>query len=320
MSATVTHLEPPPPRPGATPQQRAAADPKANVWVTASAGSGKTRVLVDRLLRLMLDGVLPQRLLCLTFTKAAAAEMANRLHGELAEWTILGDTGLRERLTQLMGPPGVEQELAPARRLFARVLDTPGGLKIQTIHAFCESLLGRFPLEAGLPPQFQVMDERTAAELLEDARNGVIATAQDEPGSAVAEALAAVGEYVGEAGFAEIVLALAGARGKFRRAIDSRGDLAGLVAATRRGLGVADGDTQDSALADACTDKAFDGPALRRVAAAMQQSSAQDRGRGEVLARWLEQADARAEQFDDAFRLISTDVGEHESNVEYDDE
>ncbi len=163
MSATVTHLRPLPPRPGATPQQRAAADPKANVWVTASAGSGKTRVLVDRLLRLMLDGVLPQRLLCLTFTKAAAAEMANRLHAELAEWTMLGDTGLRERLAQLMGPPGAEQDLAPARRLFARVLDTPGGLKIQTIHAFCESLLGRFPLEAGLPPQFQVMDERTAA-------------------------------------------------------------------------------------------------------------------------------------------------------------
>lgn len=299
VSATVTNLGPPPPRPGATPQQRAAADPMANVWVTASAGSGKTRVLVDRLLRLMLEGAPPQRLLCLTFTKAAAAEMANRLHAELAEWTMLGDTGLRERLVLLMGPRGAKQDLAPARRLFAQVLDTPGGLKIQTIHAFCESLLGRFPLEAGLPPQFQVMDERTAAELLEDARNGVIAAAREEPDSDLANALAVVSEYVGEAGFGDIVLALAGARGKLRRAIDSRGGLAGLIAATRRALGVADGDTQDSVLAGACADGAFDGPALRRVAAAMLQSSAQDRKQGKALAQWLAQPGDRAEHFND---------------------
>ena len=310
VTATVTNFPTPPAGIGATPQQRAAADPRANVWVAASAGSGKTRVLVDRLLRLMLDGAPPQRLLCLTFTKAAAAEMANRLHGELARWTMLDDTDLREALTQLMGPRSAEQDLATARRLFARVLDTPGGLKIQTIHAFCESLLGRFPLEAGLSPQFQVMEERTAAELLEDARNEVITIAREEPDSDLAGALVLVSEYVGEIGFADVVLALAGTRGKLRRVIDSRDGIDGLIEATRHNLGVADGDTHDSVLAAACADEAFDGPSLRRAAAALQQSSPRERERGEVLAHWLEKDDARADNFDEYTRIYLTRQGD----------
>ena len=146
--------------------QRKAAGPRASVWVSASAGTGKTRVLIDRLLWLMLDGTDPARILCLTFTRAAAAEMANRLNDELARWATSGSRELAQTLQQLTGRMPDDATLARARRLFARALDTPGGIKIATIHAFCQALLRRFPLEAGVPPEFAVMDERSAREAL----------------------------------------------------------------------------------------------------------------------------------------------------------
>jgi ATP-dependent helicase/nuclease subunit A len=145
--------------------QKRAADPRRSVWVSASAGSGKTRVLVDRTLRLMLSGTRPEKILCITFTKAAAAEMSNRLNGLLGDWSVQPDQVLYKNLTELMDRAPSDDEMKRARRLFANVLDAPGGLKIQTIHSFCESVLGRFPLESGIAPNFDVMDERTAAEI-----------------------------------------------------------------------------------------------------------------------------------------------------------
>ncbi len=282
----------------ATPEQRTAATPGSSVWVTASAGSGKTRVLVERLLRLMLAGTPPARLLCVTFTKAAAAEMANRLHRQLAEWTMMGDDDLRQTLHQLTGQAPSDDDLAPARRIFARVLETPGGLKIQTIHSFCESLLARFPLEADLPPQFRVMDDRTAAELLDEARNDVIAAIQKGAEPALSDALDVVTSYVGEVGFAKVMAALAGARGNIRRAMDRHGGFEGLIAATRQKLGFGAGETEDSLLHGACADAAFDGANLRRIAEAMLQSSGQDGERGKVLADWLAHPGTRADNFE----------------------
>jgi ATP-dependent helicase/nuclease subunit A len=148
--------------------QRSALDPAASVWVSASAGTGKTKVLTDRLLTLMLSGTDPSRLLCLTFTRAAAAEMANRVNAKLAEWTTMATGKLEQELAGL--GLGIDEPMQEeARRLFARVLDTPGGVKIATIHAFCQSLLRRFPLEARVPPEFAVIDERNAKDALEEA-------------------------------------------------------------------------------------------------------------------------------------------------------
>ena len=144
----------------ATRQQRLGADPQHSAWVTASAGSGKTKVLGDRVLRLLLDGTRPERILCLTFTKAAAAEMANRIAETLARWASMPQAELRQELTRLLGRQPGTDGLADARRLFSRVLDAPGGMKIETIHAFCQSLLRRFPLEAEIAPHFQPMVER----------------------------------------------------------------------------------------------------------------------------------------------------------------
>ena len=153
----------------ATISQNRAAEPGTSTWLSANAGSGKTRVLTDRVARLLLDKVRPQNILCLTYTKAAASEMQNRLFQRLGDWAMKSDGALAEDL-QRMGETdiGDPERLAEARRLFARAIETPGGLRIQTIHSFCASLLRRFPLEAGVSPAFVEMDDRAAARLREE--------------------------------------------------------------------------------------------------------------------------------------------------------
>ncbi|MCC5970207.1 MAG: double-strand break repair helicase AddA [Pararhodobacter sp.] len=150
----------------ASHRQIVAAEPTTSTWLSANAGSGKTRVLTDRVARLLLRGVEPQRILCLTYTKAAASEMQNRLFRRLGEWAMLEPGELTRQLTNLGEPVSDDPDLlARARRLFARAIETPGGLKIQTIHSFCSALLRRFPLEAGVPPDFTETDERSLRQL-----------------------------------------------------------------------------------------------------------------------------------------------------------
>ncbi len=158
--------------------QAQAADPALNVFVTANAGSGKTKVLVDRIARLLLRGAEPSSFLCITYTKAAAAEMQRRLFKQLGDWCVADDVRLAEALARVTDGDSVS--LDQARALFARALETPGGLKIQTIHAFCERLLARFPLEAGVPPGFDVADDARAAALMAEARAALIASEDGE--------------------------------------------------------------------------------------------------------------------------------------------
>ncbi|MEO0486760.1 MAG: double-strand break repair helicase AddA [Pseudomonadota bacterium] len=151
----------------ATRAQRRAAAPDRSTWLVANAGSGKTRVLTQRVARLLLAGVEPQRILCLTYTKAAASEMQNRLFAQLGEWAMLSHGNLAERLAELGEPgPFPDDVLSAARTLFARAIETPGGLKIQTIHAFCAGVLRRFPVEAGVSPDFREMDDRLSTLMM----------------------------------------------------------------------------------------------------------------------------------------------------------
>ena len=153
----------------ATDAQVKAANPEASTWLSANAGSGKTRVLTDRVARFLLQDVEPQRILCLTYTKAAATEMQNRLFHRLGEWAMMPDAALTAALTELGGLTQPDlAHLARARRLFARAIEAPGGLRIQTIHSFCASLLRRFPLEAGVSPNFVELDDRAAKLLRQD--------------------------------------------------------------------------------------------------------------------------------------------------------
>lgn len=152
-----------------TKKQQTAAYPLNSVWVSASAGSGKTKVLTDRVLNLLLQGSEPERLLCLTFTKAAAAEMANRITATLKKWAIADDEELEKLLFNLKGVMPTKEMLKLARALFVKVLETPGGLKIMTIHSFCQSVLKRFPIEASIPPQFEVIEETKSHALMHQA-------------------------------------------------------------------------------------------------------------------------------------------------------
>jgi ATP-dependent helicase/nuclease subunit A len=170
-----------------------ASDPARSVWVAAHAGAGKTYTLANRVARLLLAKTAPERILCLTFTKAAAAEMQDRLFRQLGEWAMLDDAALTSRILAI---GGAADSLAKARRLFAQALETPGGLKVLTIHAFCQQVLARFPLEAGIAPAFEVLDEQSARTLAAEARNAVL----ERAGGGEARLAAAVTHLVGEAG------------------------------------------------------------------------------------------------------------------------
>ncbi|MCR6635590.1 double-strand break repair helicase AddA [Devosia sp.] len=155
--------------------QSRATDPSHSIWVEANAGSGKTFVLTRRVLRLLLAGVKPESILCLTYTKAAAAEMRKRVSQQLAEWAVIAEGELRKKLTDLLGTQPDAKTLHAARTLFARALETPGGLRILTIHAFCEAVLHRFPIEAGVPFDFSVIEEDQQIQLILAARESVLA-------------------------------------------------------------------------------------------------------------------------------------------------
>jgi ATP-dependent helicase/nuclease subunit A len=156
-------------------RQARASNPKVSAWVSANAGSGKTHVLTQRVLRLLLEGAPPAQMLCLTFTKAAAANMADRVFNTLAEWTSLSDDALAKEIIDCGGPRPSPQELSFARQLFARTIETPGGLKIQTLHAFSERLLRLFPFEANVAAHFKVIDERESKLMLLEARDAALA-------------------------------------------------------------------------------------------------------------------------------------------------
>ena len=168
--------------------QRLAADPAISAFVTANAGSGKTSTLVDRVARLLLDDVEPAQILCVTYTKAAAAEMQARLFERLGKWAVLDDEELREELRDLDGREA--DDLSKARRLFARALETPGGLKIQTLHAFCEKLLRRLPIEAAVSPRFTVLENQAATDLSKRARDDLADAVLKDPEGVLGEAYA----------------------------------------------------------------------------------------------------------------------------------
>ncbi len=201
-------------RDDATERQVQAARPDASTWLSANAGSGKTRVLTDRVARLLLSGVQPQHILCLTYTKAAASEMQNRLFKRLGNWAMLPDDRLRSELRDL-GIDGAipEAALRQARTLFARAIETPGGLKIQTIHSFCASLLRRFPLEAGVTPQFTEMDDQTAKLL----RREIVQSLADGPQADIVAAMARV--YTGQ-DFGDLTQAITTNRAVFAQTVD----------------------------------------------------------------------------------------------------
>lgn len=219
----------------ASERQIQAAEPAFSTWLSANAGSGKTSVLTNRVARLLLGGVEPQHILCLTYTKAAAAEMQNRLFKRLGEWAMKPDDALRGALADLGEGARISSEtLAQARRLFARAIETPGGLRIQTIHSFCASLLRRFPLEAGVSPGFTELDDRTARLL----RDEIIEELADNLAPDLMADLARA--WTGE-DFGDLVQQIVGNRGRFAQPLEPE--------SARRLFGLRQGESVETVLA-----------------------------------------------------------------------
>src|ERR1700757_776 len=222
--------------------QQRASNPASSSFVSANAGSGKTHVLVQRVIRLLLDGVPPEKILCITFTKAAAANMAERVFTTLGHWVTLDDTALDDAIRGVgILHPNAKLRKA-ARELFARALETPGGLKVQTIHALCTRLLQQFPFEANVPARFAVLDDRDQAEMMERASLAVMLDASRAPDSAIGRALLTAMANAADVTFKEIVREACLSRDHFMAWADASGSAEAAAAQMAGVLGVSESD------------------------------------------------------------------------------
>lgn len=235
-------------------QQGLASDPGRSAWVSANAGSGKTHVLTQRVIRLLLAGCRPSAILCLTYTKAAASEMSNRVFERLAEWAILDDEELSRRIEEIERKRPDVIQLKEARRLFARALETPGGLKIQTIHAFCEALLHQFPLEANVAGHFSVLDDRAAAELMEEARRSLLLAGSRRRGGPLAAVFADVIALADEPGLEKLLQSFVGQRTALSEFLTYAERHGGIDVAVCASLDIMRGESEESVVLTALAD------------------------------------------------------------------
>ena len=287
--------------------QALAADPEVHAALSASAGTGKTQVLTARVLRLLLNGARPESILCLTFTKAAAAEMANRIGARLAAWVRLKDSELAADLLNLgeSNDPGTRKE---ARKLFARVLDCPGGLKIQTIHSFAQGLLAAFPAEAGIMPGFQPIEGRAEQELVRRTLADLMADAEAGEDETLIGDVQCLSRRLGEGGAVEYLQACA----RKPDAMEALGSRDGIALLIRSLLKLPEGSVEDAIIA-ACTDGAFDRMMFQRLLAANRAWGDGSKARTIVghLEAWLASSPMeRAAQLDDLGECIVTKAGE----------
>ncbi len=296
-----------------TARQRNAADPTAAAWVSANAGTGKTHVLVDRVARLLLAGANPARILCITYTKAAAAEMATRLFKRLGEWSLAQDVELREELKKLHGAHVEVEELKRARRLFARALETPGGLKIQTIHGFCQSVLKRFPLEASIHPGFDLLENEAALELQTRARHHLFEKVLSGEEADLSAAHQLLVESRDETQLTALLATFMAKSDEFNAlfAGQSRSELWDML---WRHLGLAPGITPEGIIEQETTDEALNAEELRGAIPILLQGAKTSQTAAEILTRFLETPN-RADLWDEYKSVFLTTTGEPKKNV-----
>lgn len=277
--------------------QARASDPAASAFVSANAGSGKTHVLVQRVIRLLLSGVPPEKILCITFTKAAAANMAERVFSTLGHWVTLDDS----ELDAAIHAAGIAHSNAKlrreARKLFACALETPGGLKVQTIHALCTRLLQQFPFEANVPARFAVLDERDQNEMMERGNLAVLLEASRNPDSATGRALTMAMASAADVTFKDVVREACLSRDHFMAWTDTAGSAHAAAAQISATLGVSASDRIEDVEREI-----VDGPYIRRsgwdeIAAVLDTGSKSDqdqaaRLRGALVFTGAAQVDA----------------------------
>src|SRR4051812_12784022 len=251
------------PRPipdGVRAAQARASDPAASAFVSANAGSGKTHVLVQRVIRLLLDGVAPEKILCITFTKAAAANMAQRVFETLGHWITLDDAALDAVIREAGVTRRDARTRMRARELFACALETPGGLKVQPIHALCPRLLQQFPFEANVPARFNVLDDRDQNEMMERASLKVLLQAAAAPESPEGRALAIAMTSAADVTFRDVVREASLSRDQFLAWTDRAGSIEAAMAQLSAALGIRPDDSTETVERDI-----VEGPHLPRA-------------------------------------------------------
>ena len=286
--------------------QARASDPTASAFVSANAGSGKTHVLVQRVIRLLLSGVPPEKILCITFTKAAAANMAERVFSTLGHWVTLDDPELDTAIREA-GIANPDARLRrEARKLFACALETPGGLKVQTIHALCTRLLQQFPFEANVPARFAVLDDRDQNEMMERANLAVLLEASRNPDSATGRALMTAMASAADVTFKDVVREACLSRDHFMAWTDAAGSAHAAAAQISATLGVTAHDRIEDVEREI-----LDGPNLPRsrwehIATALDTGSKSDQGQAAQLRAAL--AFSGAAQVDEYLSVFLTEA------------
>ena len=285
--------------------QARASDPASSAFVSANAGSGKTHVLVQRVIRLMLNGVPPEKILCITFTKAAAANMAERVFKTLGNWVTLGDAELDTAIRDVGIARPDPRLRARARELFACALETPGGLKVQTIHALCTRLLQQFPFEANVPARFTVLDDRDQTEMMERANLAVLLDASRDPESAAGRALDIAMSSAADVTFKDVVREACLSREHFMAWTDTAGSIEAAMAQVSSALG----GNPDECLAD-IEREIIDGPHLPRSkweGAASIFDGGTDRDREQAKRLRRASSEAGAAQINEYFSVFASE-------------
>lgn len=274
--------------------QRQASNPQQSVWVGASAGSGKTKVLTDRILRLLLPnkegkpGTKPNKILALTFTKAGASVMTLRISKSLSNWVVLTEKELIGQLEVLLGYNPTKQQIETARKLFSTVIDTPGGLKIMTIHSFCQSVLGRFPIEAGLPPNFKALDEKEAESIISKARERILNRANEEKGGPLAEAVNNIATTENEEQFQASLKNILAERHQLKNILKKNFSVEGLYSSLCQHFDIPEGKTEESLLHEFSSKGNFDETGLKKACKALAQGSSRDIDKSIIIQSWLD--------------------------------
>lgn len=286
--------------------QARASDPAASAFVSANAGAGKTHVLVQRVIRLLLSGVPPEKILCLTFTKAAAANMAERVFTTLGHWVTLDDNALDAAIRDTgIAHPNTKLRKS-ARELFASALETPGGLKVQTIHALCTRLLQQFPFEANVPARFAVLDDRDQTEMMERASLAVMLDAARAPDSAIGRSLLGAMASAADVTFKEVVREACLSRDHFMAWTDAAGSAEVAARQASAALGVGDGDRLEDIDREIVDGPNLPRPLWPRAATALATSSKADQAQAARLLDAMRATDTA--QVDEYLSVFLTDA------------
>ena len=296
-------------------QQHEASDPGVSVWVDASAGAGKTKILTDRVLRLLLTGIPPERILCLTFTKAAAAEMAGRITSRLSEWSLIDDRNLYDDLFSLSGQQANQKEMERARGLFALVVDSTEKLQVETIHGFCQSLLRRFPLEAKLSPQFDVIDDSISKEYLKVARELIIRKAISEQDGPFAMAFVEIAERINEGELSSLLEEIVGEHSRFDEIFKQFADEEFLGNVIRAELNIHSDETELTIIEELANYDEKRRAELEKAVLILMSGNQTDRNTCNRISKWLETENVSRACLDDYKLAFLTQRGTIRTNL-----